>query len=951
MDEFSMGKTPSITITDNRGLNIRLIEYYRHPETPEITDERLTFQSVDIRGFLIGISDPRLQEKTSFNFRFKADLSGLVLVSEGVDNGHTVTINDIESRLLVSIDANGVTRTYDYEDSTSLGRPLCLKEKLAGGKTRVTECFEYADNSIIYQNINLCGQCIFHYDTVGLLQLDQVSLLGKAISQTRRLIQHAEDAEYDVDWQTDEREEQLAVSQFVSYCITDATGANLVTEDTKGNQHRQSYDIAGQLKTYSLKIKNALERWVAKEIQYSPSGLKTSEELGNGIVANYEYEAQTQYLVRVKTQRPTDHLLGFKLIQDLIYQYDPVGNVVCVRDQAGQTRFWHNQKVEARQEFQYDSLYQLVSASGREMANQVYQSSAPSRCFSFDNATYTRYFRTYCYDHSGNLTKISHRSPATNQRYSTQIITSNQSNRAVLNELASSAEKVDELFTAAGQQKTLLQGQHLNWTTHQELRSVKSADAIEHYCYDHQYQRTVKVTERSGQKMKVIYLPNLELRNRNDDEILQVITVNSLIGVQFQVLHWECGKPKGVANNAMHYSLSSLTGNQGIELDNEGNILSQEEYYPYGGTATWLADNTSLAGYKTRHYGNKELDMTGLYYYGRRYYQPWIGRWLSADPLGAADGNNLYRMARNNPMTYYDEQGQYPKIAHYIWLGHKELPADGISNIASFKHNNPQYQINLWSDNPTKLKNNLIERGYSQAIFNVINVQKPAPFDYQYQAAINRESTNTTYANYAAASDMLRIGILRRFGGLYMDIDVMVDGPIGEIRPLLDNQDELPDLLIHHGRDYKGKTALGNAVIAAKKNAFSLHSVMRYIRYLYTHNGVEPFLDVVPQSKFDTLTAKKNYYYPNIPWSVLMWQGKRLIPHMRRNITVDGTGPGMFVSWIRSSCPFDKSMRARKLINQSGFFGHRASLTSWGFGLNADGQTWYKPRKARRASI
>nr|WP_254867002.1 RHS repeat-associated core domain-containing protein [Salmonella enterica] len=29
-----------------------------------------------------------------------------------------------------------------------------------------------------------------------------------------------------------------------------------------------------------------------------------------------------------------------------------------------------------------------------------------------------------------------------------------------------------------------------------------------------------------------------------------------------------------------------------------------------------------------------------MYYYGYRYYQPWAGRWTSADPAGAVDGLN-----------------------------------------------------------------------------------------------------------------------------------------------------------------------------------------------------------------------------------------------------------------------------------------------------------------------
>lgn len=61
--------------------------------------------------------------------------------------------------------------------------------------------------------------------------------------------------------------------------------------------------------------------------------------------------------------------------------------------------------------------------------------------------------------------------------------------------------------------------------------------------------------------------------------------------------------------------------------------------------------------YKFVRYSGKERDATGLYYYGYRYYQPWLGRWLSADPAGTVDGLNLFAMVRNNPMTLVDEHG------------------------------------------------------------------------------------------------------------------------------------------------------------------------------------------------------------------------------------------------------------------------------------------------------
>lgn len=92
-------------------------------------------------------------------------------------------------------------------------------------------------------------------------------------------------------------------------------------------------------------------------------------------------------------------------------------------------------------------------------------------------------------------------------------------------------------------------------------------------------------------------------------------------------------------------------------MDEDGCIISVEEYYPYGGTSVWSGSSETEADYKTVRYSGKEQDATGLYYYGYRYYQTWAGRWTSADPAGTADGLNMYRMCRNNPVTFRDSYG------------------------------------------------------------------------------------------------------------------------------------------------------------------------------------------------------------------------------------------------------------------------------------------------------
>ena len=122
-------------------------------------------------------------------------------------------------------------------------------------------------------------------------------------------------------------------------------------------------------------------------LTWSAAGQKLREEHGNGVVTTYSYEAEIQRLVGIRTERVS----ATKVLQDLRYEYDPVGNVLVITNDAEETRFWRNQEVVPENHYAYDSLYQLVSASGREMASAVQQSSNLPDVTSFDNATYTNY--------------------------------------------------------------------------------------------------------------------------------------------------------------------------------------------------------------------------------------------------------------------------------------------------------------------------------------------------------------------------------------------------------------------------------------------------------------------------------------------------------------------------------------------------------------------------------
>ncbi|EPE1462345.1 RHS repeat-associated core domain-containing protein [Morganella morganii] len=680
-------KTPSVTVLSNRGQVVRDIVYHRHPDTPDKTDERITCHQFDKRGFLEKSADPRMQASGLSNFRYVTSLSGQVLCTESADAGISLTLNDAAGRLMISISqictdkgqdncSKAVTQTFRYEGADSAGRLLSITEQTAGQNAQVTERFMYAGNSEAEKAKNLAGICTHHYDPAGLMQTDSIALTGVPLSITRQLLK---DADKPVSWPESNPQTLLSAEKYTTQTIADATGAVLNTTDAAGHQQKVTYDIAGLLRTSRVTVKGGTEKIIIKSVTYSAAGQKLCEEHGNGVVTTYTYEPQTQRLIAVKTEHPARK----KIFQDLRYEYDPVGNVLCVTNSAEETRFWHNQKVVPENRYTYDTLYQLVSATGREMANAGQQRSSLPDIYPFDKASYTNYTRNYIYDRAGNMTQIRHSAPATNNNYITDITVSQRSNRAVLKTLADTPEKAETLFTPGGQQTQLQPGQTLSWTARGELQQVTpvvrngAAGDCESYRYDAGSQRILKTavqkTGNSTQTQQVIYLPGLELRSGKEN--YQVICAGVAGRAQVRLLHWQDGK-----KDHQRFSYDNLIGSSGLETDGDGKLLSQEEYYPFGGTSVLVADADSGIDYKTHRYSGKERDATGLYYYGYRYYQPWAGRWLSSDPAGTVDGLNLFRMVRNNPVTLRDDDGRKPISENF-----SEEKGDMVYGLAGFR--------------------------------------------------------------------------------------------------------------------------------------------------------------------------------------------------------------------------------------------------------------------------
>jgi insecticidal toxin complex protein TccC len=211
------------------------------------------------------------------------------------------------------------------------------------------------------------------------------------------------------------------------------------------------------------------------------------------------------------------------------------------------------------------------------------------------------------------------------------------------------------------------------WGTRNQLSEVTSVeredgpDDSELYRYDGDGQRVrkVRVSQARGRALtaEVRYLPGLEIhRNEATGVVRHVLTVEAGLS-SVRLLHWESGKPDGIENDQLRYSLSDHLGSSTLELDQDATLISHEGYYPFGGTAWWAARSAVETKYKTVRYSGKECDATGLYYYGFRYYAPWLQRWVNPDPAEDVDGLNRYRMVGNNPITCVDNDGLETEVA------------------------------------------------------------------------------------------------------------------------------------------------------------------------------------------------------------------------------------------------------------------------------------------------
>ncbi|MFA5820836.1 MAG: RHS repeat-associated core domain-containing protein [Candidatus Gracilibacteria bacterium] len=383
-----------------------------------------------------------------------------------------------------------------------------------------------------------------------------------------------------------------------------------------------TYDSAGQLETVTTKLSNqSVFQPLINSLEYSPLGQTTKLTYANGTVTTNTYDQNALYRL---TQKLTTK--GTQKLQKLDYTIDPVGNITKIVDSSDTVPVGpYNSSLAKTSNFTYDDLYRLTSATiTGAVSGQNY-----TQTFAYDalgNITGKSGLGTYLYQ--GN-TGTNYANPHAVTAIGTQTYTYDKSGNVT----------ADNAWNYTWSYRGLM--------TSSVTKPLGGAPYILiGYKYDAAGNRILKTT--GGTKLTYYINQYYDLEGTQTKRHIyagseKVATIDG---------------PVATATTAYHHA-DHLSGSS-VETNQTGSVLQLTDYHPYG-TTRFERTASAYTGNDYKFTGKEKDDSTGLYYYGARYYNPSLGRFMSEDPW---EGNitdpqslNKYAYVRNNPLKYRDPTG------------------------------------------------------------------------------------------------------------------------------------------------------------------------------------------------------------------------------------------------------------------------------------------------------
>lgn len=687
--------TPTVVHLDPLGRPVLSVEHNRIEEKDPLgnvinnRDEFYpTFIQLDIEGNAREIIDARGNRVMAYQY----DMLGHRVYENSMDKGERWMLNNVMGNPVKNWDSKGQQFTTEYD---VLQRPVRGLLQPPGGAPQLIQQITYGEGQANDKVNNLRGQVVQNLDSSGSLRYINFDLKGNLLKVERQFPRVYEVAV--IDWAAGSPTNQLEAEVFTA--ITEYDALNRMSRHY--NWHRSNERVSVYEPNYNERgVLQAEELITAAQktpagytggrrvsavfgIRYDEKGQRQQIRYGNGTRTKYHYDPLTYRLVQMRTtlngnsaNLPTSpsNLLDSNVLQNLYYTYDPVGNITEIEDDAYEPVFFQNQPVRPKSTYTYDALYRLVLAKGRE--NHTFNNAPTAKepnpirtTFPKTDQNLRNYTQCYAYDAVGNILEMRHQVNGSNNGWTRRYTYAPDSNRLIQTRKGTNLAEIvnynyDEHGNMLNYNNTPAEFRPV-WDYQDRVHRIHlggGGDAF--YQYDAKLERSRKVVDKgNGIREERLYLGGMEVyRRTRGNTIVEEIETHHLFVDDQRVLIVEEVLQTDDNNLGAgildRYQYSNHLGSVGLEADGNGAIISYEEYHPYG-TVAYQAVNSGIRTTAKRYrYTGMERDAeSGLNYHSARYYLPWLGRWLSGDPIGIGDGMNLYLFLRNNPIIFSDPTG------------------------------------------------------------------------------------------------------------------------------------------------------------------------------------------------------------------------------------------------------------------------------------------------------